>query len=86
MNMAQFANKAVGQPVTNWDVSRHWYQLEYWYIIEKSLKYWRQQPQASGTTLGFARGNVGFLALGDLGKEFYTGLPVNYDNNNNNNN
>ena len=33
--------------------------------------------QASGTTLGFARGNVGFLALGDLGKEFNTGLPVN---------
>ena len=33
-------------------------------------------PQASGTTLGFARGNVGFLALGDLGKDFNTGLPV----------
>merc|ERR1712107_230193 len=49
MNMAQFANKVIGQPVTNWD--------------------------ASGTTLGFARGNVGFLALGDLGKEFNTGLP-----------
>merc|ERR1712141_605861 len=46
MNMAQFANKVIGQPVTNWD--------------------------ASGTTLGFARGNVGFLALGDLGKEINT--------------
>ena len=23
MNMAQFANKVIGQPVTNWDVSRH---------------------------------------------------------------
>ena len=33
--------------------------------------------QASGTTLGFARGNVGFLAVGDLGKDFNTGLPVN---------
>merc|ERR1712137_410245 len=49
MNMAQFANKVIGQPVTNWD--------------------------ASGTTLGFARGNVGFLAVGDLGKDFNTGLP-----------
>merc|ERR1719150_301279 len=49
MNMAQFANKVIGQPVTNWD--------------------------ASGTTLGFARGNVGFVALGDLGKDFNTGLP-----------
>ena len=38
-------------------------------------------PQASGTTLGFARGNVGFLALGDLGKDFNTGLPV-IDHNN----
>merc|ERR1712088_745508 len=49
MSMAQFANKVIGQPVTNWD--------------------------ASGTTLGFARGNVGFVALGDLGKDFNTGLP-----------
>merc|ERR1711971_847805 len=49
MNMAQFANKVIGQPITNWD--------------------------ASGTTLGFARGNVGFLAVGDLGKDFNTGLP-----------
>merc|ERR1711971_770120 len=49
MNMAQFANKVIGQPITNWD--------------------------ASGTTPGFARGNVGFLAVGDLGKDFNTGLP-----------
>lgn len=49
MNMVQFANKVVGQPVANW--------------------------QASGTTLGFSRGNVGFLAVGDLGRDFDTGLP-----------
>ena len=45
--------------------------------IVKSWKHRRpSQSQASGTTLGFARGNVGFLALGDLGKDFNTGLPV----------
>jgi len=32
------------------------------------------QWQASGASLGFARGNIGFLAIGDP-KEYYTGLP-----------
>jgi len=33
------------------------------------------QWQASGPSLGFARGNVGFVALGDMDKEYNTGLP-----------
>ena len=28
MNMAQFANKVIGQPVTNWDVSDIFWQLQ----------------------------------------------------------
>ena len=31
--------------------------------------------QAGYNYLGFARGNLGFVAMGDLGREFYTGLP-----------
>jgi len=31
--------------------------------------------QASGTSLGFGRGNVAFLALGNLDRDFETGLP-----------
>jgi len=31
--------------------------------------------QASGTSVGFSRGNKGFVALGDMDKEYYTGLP-----------
>ncbi|XP_023334511.1 alpha-amylase [Eurytemora carolleeae] len=31
--------------------------------------------QAAGASLGFSRGNKGFVAMGDLNKEYYTGLP-----------
>ena len=98
MNMAQFANKVIGQPVTNWDVSHNnnnnnnndTYNNNINEVISEPVtdkdiifekSYWKNiietTAQASGTTLGFARGNVGFLAVGDLGKDFNTGLPVN---------
>jgi len=49
MNMARFANVAVGTGVENW--------------------------QGGNNFLGFSRGNKAFVAMGDLGKDFYTGLP-----------
>merc|ERR1712098_412957 len=49
MNMVQFANVAVGEPVQNW--------------------------QAGNNFLGFSRGSKAFVAMGDLGKDFNTGLP-----------
>jgi len=49
MNMVQFANVAVGEPVTNWQAGNYW--------------------------LGFGRGSKAFVAMGDLNKEFNTGLP-----------
>merc|ERR1719474_1138683 len=49
MNMAKFANAAVGTGVENWEGGYNY--------------------------LGFARGNKAFVAMGDLGREFYTGLP-----------
>ena len=30
---------------------------------------------AGGDYLGFARGNIAFVAMGNLGREFNTGLP-----------
>merc|ERR1711973_408729 len=49
MNMVQFANVAVGEPVQNW--------------------------QAGNNFLGFSRGSKAFVAMGDRGKDFNTGLP-----------
>ena len=49
MNMARFANVAVGTGVENWDGGDHY--------------------------LGFSRGNKAFVAMGNLNREFYTGLP-----------
>merc|ERR1711936_171201 len=49
MNMVQFANVAVGEPVQNW--------------------------QAGNNFLGFSRGSKAFVAMGNLGKDFNTGLP-----------
>ena len=49
MNMVQFANVAVGEPVSNWQAGNYW--------------------------LGFGRGNKAIVAMGDLDKDFQTGLP-----------
>ena len=49
MNMVQFANVAVGEPVQNW--------------------------QAGNNFLGFSRGSKAFVAMGNLGRDFNTGLP-----------
>ena len=67
MNMVQLTRVSEGHPVQNWDAG-------FYFICGTSTIL--HHLVAGDKYLGFSRGNVSFVAMGDVsGQEFYTGLP-----------
>lgn len=76
MSSYYFDNSDMGPPGNGWVNEHRWSSIMNMVqfankVVGTGVENW----QAGYKYLGFSRGNKGFVAMGDLGKDFYTGLP-----------
>merc|ERR1712215_634564 len=76
MSSYYFDNTDQGPPGNGWTYEHRWSSIANMVkfanvAVGTGVENW----QAGNNFLGFSRGNKAFVAMGDLNKEFYTGLP-----------
>lgn len=76
MSSYYFDNSDQGPPGNGWVNEHRWSSIMNMVqfankVVGTGVENW----QAGYNYLGFSRGNKGFVAMGDLGRDFYTGLP-----------
>jgi len=76
MSSYYFDNSDQGPPGNGWVNEHRWSSIANMVkfanaVVGTGVENW----QGGYNFLGFSRGNKGFVAMGDLGKDFYTGLP-----------